>query len=155
MSHRVRSSRKIVVGDRGRNIEIIAALPMYFVNRTVADCCGGKRRQIAERGIPVMLGPGFRVEIACNGRKCHQVIGTGAHPEDNGATAGVTNELDSFCAKLTGYLVCSGAHAIDNNPAVSVECPPSLFAFPVRRGTKITGPSQVNGRVGGGMHQAQ
>lgn len=155
MSNRARARRKIVVGDRGWNIEIIAALPMYFVNRTAVDCCGGKRRQIAERGIPVMLGPGLRIEIACDGRKCHQVIGTGAHPDNNGATAGVANELDSFCTKLPGYLVCSGAHAIYDDPAVSVECPPSLFAFPVRRGTEITGPSQVNGRVCRVMHQAQ
>ena len=41
MSNRVRARRKIVVGDRGWNIEIIAALPMYFVNRTAADRCGG------------------------------------------------------------------------------------------------------------------
>ncbi len=102
MSNRARSSRKIVVGDRGWNIEIVAALPMYFVKRTVADCGGGKRRQIAERGIPVMLGPGLWVEIAGNGRQCDQVVGTCAHPDNNSATAGVADKLDSFCAKLPG-----------------------------------------------------
>jgi len=155
MSNRVRSIRKIIVGDRGWNIEIVAALPVCLINLAVPGRRSTERRKIVERGIAVMCGPCSWLEIACDGRQCDQVFGTGTHPEDNGATAGVANELHSFRTKLPGYPVGSRAHAVYNHLAVSIECPPSLLACPVRRGPEITGPSQVNGGLCRIAHQAQ
>ncbi len=155
MSNGALASRKIAVGDRWWNIEIVAALPMCFINLTVADYRSGKRRQIVEWGEPVMFGPGFWVEIARDGRERHQVFGTCAHAGNNGTAAGVADQLHGGRTKLPGYPVRRQAHAIDDYPAVPVERPPSLLTFLVRRGPEITGPSQVNGGVGRVVHEAQ
>ncbi len=91
MSNRVRASRKIIVGDEGWNLEIVATLPMCFFKLVALHCRHRKRRQIAERGVPVMRGPGHRIEIARDRRKRPQLLGTLAHPDNNGATAGIAN----------------------------------------------------------------
>ncbi len=91
MSNRVRASRKIIVGDEGWNPEIVATLPMRFSKLVALNRRHRKRRQIAERSVPVMLRPGRRIEIARDGRKRQQLLGTLAHPDNNGATARIAN----------------------------------------------------------------